>query len=107
MRLYKKKKIQSGPMFGIVLFIVCFLFFFTAIVIVSDEVDESEASTLKRAIDRAVTTCYALEGSYPENLEYIEKNYGVVIDYDKYMVVYDRLGYNIKPNVIVSPLDRD
>lgn len=107
MRLYKKKKMQAGPLFGIVLFVVCFLFFFVAVGNVSDEVSDNELQTLKRAIDKAVTTCYAIEGYYPENVEYIEKNYGVVIDYDRFSVVYDLLGYNIKPNVIVAPKDAD
>ncbi len=102
MRLYKKKKIQSGSLFGIALFIICFLFFLNAITNVSKEVDENEIATLRNAIDKAVMTCYAIEGAYPENIEYIEEYYGVVIDHNRYMVVYDILGYNIKPNVIVA-----
>ena len=107
MRLYKKKKIEAGPLFGIALFAICFLFFFVAIVNVSDDVDENEIKALKTAIDKAITTCYAIEGVYPENIEYIEEHYGVVIDRDKYAVIYDILGTNIKPNVVVAPLDMD
>lgn len=107
MRLYKKKKISAGPIFGILLFVICFIFFYVAIANVSDDVDENEAQTLKKAIDKAITTCYAIEGTYPENIKYIEDNYGVVIDYDKYTVVYDILSANIKPNVIVAPLETE
>ena len=107
MRLYKKKKFSAGPMLGIILFVVCFIFFYVAIANVSSDVDENEAQTLKKAIDKAITTCYAIEGTYPESIEYIEKNYGVVIDYDKYAVVYDLLGANIKPNVIIAPLETE
>lgn len=107
MRLYKKKKISSGPIFGIVLFVICFIFFYVAIVNVSGDVDENETQTLKKAIDKAVTTCYAIEGTYPESIEYIEENYGVVIDHDKYAVIYDILSANIKPNVIVAPLETE
>lgn len=104
MHLYKKKKVSAGPFFGVVLFVVCFIFFLTAITSVSDEVDENEVKALKNAIDKAITTCYAIEGTYPESIEYIEENYGVVIERDKYAVVYDILGPNIKPNVVVAPL---
>ena len=38
MRLYKKKKFSSGPILGIVLFVVCFVFFYVAIVNVSSDV---------------------------------------------------------------------
>lgn len=107
MRLYKKKKMEAGPLFGIALFVICFIFFFVAIVNVSDDVDENEIKTLKNAIDKAITTCYAIEGSYPENIEYIEEHYGVVIDHEKYAVIYDLLGSNVKPNVVVAPLDTE
>lgn len=107
MHLYKKKKISAGPFFGVVLFVISFIFFLTAISSVSDDVDENEIKMLKNAIDKAITTCYAIEGSYPESIEYIEKNYGVVIERDKYAVVYDVIGSNIKPNVIVAPLETE
>ena len=106
MRLYKKKKMEAGPLFGIVLFVICFMFF-VAIVNDTDDVDEKEIEALKTAIDKAITTCYAIEGTYPESIEYIEENYGVVIDWDKYAVIYDLLGSNIKPNVVVAPLEAD
>lgn len=107
MHLYKKKKISAGPFFGVVLFVVCFIFFFKAIINVSDDVDDNEIMALKNAINKAITTCYAIEGTYPESIEYIEENYGVVIEHDKYVVVYDLLGPNVKPNVIVAPLETE
>lgn len=107
MRLYKKKKLEAGPLFGIALFVICFIFFFVAVANVSNEVDENELEALRTAIDKAVTTCYAIEGKYPESIEYIEENYGVVIDWDKYAVIYDRLSANIKPNVVVAPLETE
>lgn len=107
MRLFKKKKLISGSAFGVVLFIACFMFFIVSISNVSDEVDENEIKTLKNTIDKAVITCYAIEGVYPENLQYIEDNYGVVVDHEKFFVVYNLLGPNVKPDVIVTPIAED
>ena len=45
--------------------------------------------------------CYALESSYPEEIRYLEQNYGVVIDSEKYNVFYQSLGSNMKPEVQV------
>ena len=45
--------------------------------------------------------CYALEGSYPDEVSYLEQNYGVVIDHAKYNVFYQSLGSNLKPEVAV------
>lgn len=107
MRLFKKKKFISGPVFGVLLFVFCFVFFLIAIANVSDEVDENEITALENAIDKAVSTCYAIEGAYPENIEYIEDNYGVVIDHKKFLVVYDILGPNVRPSVMVAPIEEE
>lgn len=107
MRLFKKKKLISGPVFGVLLFVFCFVFFLIAIANVSDEVDENEIKALENAIDKAVLTCYAIEGEYPENIEYIEKNYGVVIDHNKFFVAYNILGPNVRPDVMIAPIGEE
>ncbi len=49
------------------------------------------------AIEKSVMQCYALEGSYPPNLEYLEQNYGLILDRDKYVYQYDIIAGNIHP----------
>lgn len=56
---------------------------------------------LEDGIWRAVVTCYAMEGYYPDTIAYIEKNYGINIDRTKYIVHYVAYGGNIKPDVTV------
>jgi len=56
---------------------------------------------LEDGIRRAVVTCYAVEGSYPESLEYIETHYGVHIDRTKYYVDYLVFASNIMPDISV------
>ena len=68
----------------------------------ADRVDEQQAQTLERAIERAVVTCYALEGQYPPTLDYIRDNYGVVIDQERYDVFYDVFAQNVMPSVTVA-----
>ncbi|MDR2357794.1 MAG: hypothetical protein LBD92_06930 [Oscillospiraceae bacterium] len=59
---------------------------------------------LRNNIRRAVVSCYAIEGSYPESIDYITQNYGVVIDESKFRVFYDIFGSNIMPNFDVLPV---
>lgn len=54
---------------------------------------------LKDAINRTAVQCYAIEGYFPPNIEYLEENYGLVIDYDKYIVSYNVFASNIMPDV--------
>ena len=60
-----------------------------------------DQETLKKAIARASVQCYAIEGRYPPSVEYLEENYGVQIDHDKYNVFYDGFASNIMPEITV------
>lgn len=55
----------------------------------------------RQNIKRGVIQCYAIEGRYPPNIEYIEENYGVKIDHDKYFVIYDCFASNLMPLIEV------
>ena len=52
---------------------------------------------LKEALNRSIVQCYAIEGFYPPNVKYLEENYGLVVDYDKYAVSYSVFASNIMP----------
>ena len=60
--------------------------------------------TLRKAITRACIQCYAIEGRYPPSVEYLEENYGIQIDHDKYNVFYDGFASNIMPEITVIPV---
>jgi hypothetical protein len=55
----------------------------------------------RQAIERAAVMCYASEGFYPPNLAYIEDNYGLQIDYTRYVVRYEIFASNVMPNITV------
>jgi len=42
---------------------------------------------------------------YPPDVAYLEDNYGVVINHDKYIVHYDVFAGNILPNITVISLE--
>ena len=63
--------------------------------------DERSQETLRKAIARGCVQCYAIEGRYPPSVEYLEENYGVQIDHDKYNVFYDGFASNIMPEITV------
>ena len=67
----------------------------------SDQIRNEEAQLIEQRIEQAAVLCYALEGSYPKDVHYLEQNYGVVIDDEKYNVFYQSLGSNMKPEVQV------
>lgn len=67
----------------------------------ADNTDTRELQTLTTAIHHNITQCYALEGAYPEDLQYLKEHYGLFYNEDKYIVHYQALGENLLPNVTV------
>lgn len=62
---------------------------------------EEQPEIIKEAIERACVQCYALEGSYPPNLEYLSKNYGLILNNEKYFYYYEIFASNVMPYVEV------
>ena len=90
----------------LILFIAGSLFIIFACVLVSFRVStglikQGEVS-LRDAILSSAKQCCAIEGSYPPSLEYLEQNYGLVVNREKYIITYSIFAENIVPNVIVS-----
>ena len=56
---------------------------------------------VRQSVENGVTLCYAVEGAYPESLEYLTESYGVVFDEDKYLVHYECFAANVRPTVTV------
>lgn len=60
---------------------------------------EESFNILSDAIIRSAVQCYAIEGFYPPDIEYLENNYGLLVDHDKYFVSYSVFASNIMPEV--------
>lgn len=60
---------------------------------------------LESVIRRTAVSCYAAEGVYPPNLEYMKEHYGIRFDEEKYMVDYQVIASNLMPDITVLELD--
>ena len=68
--------------------------------------DQETLDTLQRSVRRAAVQCYALEGFYPVNLDYLEENYGVSIDESRFYVDYQYVASNLIPDITVLSVRR-
>lgn len=107
----KKDVFKRHPLFIVFSGIAPALVTIAAIAMVSFGLNQAESSAnsegrklLEDGIRRAVITCYAIEGSYPESIEYISEHYGVLIDKNKYVVHYDIFASNIMPDITIIEL---
>ena len=57
------------------------------------------------AVHNAALTCYAVEGAYPDDLEYLRTHYGLAYDQDRYMVRYSAFASNLLPEIYVTEVE--
>lgn len=70
----------------------------------SARTDRENLSILQQSIRRAAVECYALEGWYPDSIDYLIEHYGVSVDTDRYMVDYRFVASNLMPDITVLQL---
>ena len=62
---------------------------------------------ITRAMERDITACYALEGMYPPDLEYIRVHYGLTYPESRFYVDYRPIASNIRPDYAVIMLRQE
>lgn len=78
------------------------LFFFLFMIqSVNDSTIERQKESLSNAISRDIIHCYAIEGYYPPSLDYLKEHYGLSYDEDLFLVDYQPIGSNLRPNVTI------
>lgn len=91
---------------SVALSLVSFLLFLFIILYSLDHLktktDSENIRVIEANIRKAAVTCYAIEGAYPSSIDYLEENYGLQVNRDKYVVEYDIIGSNVMPWVAVA-----
>lgn len=83
-----------------VFFVICLLFYF-GIHSVSETTLLKQQQSLENAIRKTAVHCYAVEGVYPESLDYLKEHYGISYDETRFLVDYEIIGSNLMPDVHV------
>ena len=68
----------------------------------AEEKQQEEALRIaEESILRGAVSCYALEGFYPPDYEYLKENYAIRVDEEKYTVFYSVFASNMMPDITV------
>ena len=97
----KRDSSARNLIISLAVFVIIAVCFWCAADSVSERTQAEERMLLEAALNRSITHCYAIEGTYPESLEYLTKNYGLTYDEDKFYIEYQPLGADIMPDVTV------
>lgn len=83
----------------IVVFVL--LFFLSALSNLDNGKSDEDKKQLEELINRAVVSCYSIEGAYPQSIEHIIENYGIQYNEEEYVIKYEFYASNLKPDITV------
>lgn len=103
----KKKSPLHGLGASLLFFAVLLLVFLIGISSVSKGTTKRQKEALESALTRCITECYAEEGHYPESIYYLQENYGLRFNEDRFYVDYRVSGANVRPEFTVIAREED
>lgn len=108
-RLFKQKRdhyLIKDILMPLFFFVLLFALLFFGVRDISATTKQEQLRSAEEAVRRAVVQCYAVEGRYPPDIDYLKEHYGLAVDTEKYVVHYQRIGANLLPQVAVFALDQ-
>jgi hypothetical protein len=69
---------------------------------IGDAHETKETEIVRDAVKNAALTCYAVEGAYPDNVEYLREHYRLAYDEDRYLITYEAFASNMIPDIWVT-----
>lgn len=97
----KKAKRPLAGIFSVLLLAVVLLLFVAGLNNIQSSNEAEQAILLEKSVTRSITACYALEGAYPPDIEYLTEHYGLVYDEEQYFIDYQYIGANLRPDVTI------
>ncbi len=92
------KESVNIPLIGCIVVVILFII---AVQGVSGSNYFDEKVSLQNAIEKDIIYCYSLEGFYPPSIAYMEENYGLTYNHDRFIINYERMGSNTMPTYII------
>ena len=79
--------------------VACVVLYGAASTSEADIADREDA--IRQTVQERALQCYVIENAYPESLSYLEENYGLTVNKEDYLIVYDLFAENQPPQVKV------
>ena len=98
-------RINKKDVASVLIFIALILAFVLLVNNITNKNSGRELQIVRDAVKNAALTCYAVEGAYPTNLEYLRTHYGLAYDQSRYLVRYDSFGSNLMPDISVTEVE--
>ena len=93
--------INKKDVAAILIFIALIVAFVLLVNNITGKVNGRELEIVRDAVKNAALTCYAVEGMYPDNLDYLREHYNLSYNTERYIVSYEPLASNLMPAIQV------
>lgn len=71
--------------------------------VVEESTRQQGAASIRDTVLASALQCCAIEGAYPQSLQYLIDNYGLTVNQDDYIITYEAFASNVVPSVVVVP----
>ena len=95
-------RINKKDIAAILIFVALIIIFVMTINGITTKNSNRELQIVRDAVKNAALTCYAVEGMYPDDLEYLREHYHLSYNEEKYHVFYEPLASNLMPSIKVA-----
>lgn len=97
----EKRRRALSPILYALLFLAALALLLWGVRDVSDSSGRERLRMAQQAVRRSAVQCYALEGRYPADLQYLAEHYGLILDEDRFVYHYESVGGNLMPQIQV------
>ncbi|MDR1246163.1 MAG: hypothetical protein LBK57_03945 [Clostridiales Family XIII bacterium] len=101
MIIQSRAKVFIKIILPIVLFLIVLSLFVIAVSKIAGKSENEGIHLTAESIKRAAVQCYALEGVYPADFDYLKDHYAVRPDENKYIIYYTYTASNLMPEIDV------
>ena len=95
-------RINKKDVASILIFVALIIAFVLLVNGITGKNNGRELQIVRDAVKNAALTCYAVEGMYPDDLEYLREHYNLSYNEERYHVFYDPLASNLMPTIKVA-----
>jgi hypothetical protein len=99
--MVRRKRRWASLGLSLILFLLVLVLFLLGTRSASVRQEQEQRQLLENALHRSILHCYAIEGRYPESLEYLKLHYGLTYDEELFYVDYQPLGLDLPPDVTI------
>ena len=93
--------INKKEVAAILIFVALIAAFILLVNGITNKSDGKEKDIVIEAVKNAALTCYAVEGMYPDSIDYLREHYNLAFNEDKYVVYYQPFASNVLPSIKV------